>query len=260
MATGLAVFALAQYPDAAHAARKTLEPAGDAKVVQIVNGATVRFATGDTARLAAIDAPRLGGRDAIAWPHAESARKALAALVLNRTVRVFHAGRRVDRYGRLIVHLFAGERWVQAALVQGGHVRVRSYRDNRLRVSALLKLETAARKSGAGLWGHSRYAVRTPETVARDLDSWQIVDGTIKAVAALKRVTYLNFGDNWRKDFTIQINARSRRLFRKAGMDLKALKGKRVRVRGWVRSRNGPLIVATHPEQIELLIPATPKQ
>lgn len=260
MAAGLAVLALAQFPAAAQAARKTLEPAGDAKVVQIVNGATVRFATGDTARLAAIETPRLGGRDAIAWPHAENAKKALAALVLNRSVRVFHAGRRVDRYGRLIVHLFVGEGWVQAALVQGGHARVRSYRDNRLRVGALLKLEVAARKSGIGLWQHSRYAVRTPETVARDLGSWQIVEGTVKAVAALKRVTYLNFGDNWRKDFTVQINARSRRLFRKAGMMLKTLDGKRIRVRGWVRSRNGPLIVATHPEQIELLSPAKPKQ
>ena len=260
MAAGLLVSLVVLFSAAAQAARKTLKSAGAVKVVQVVNGATVRFESGDTARLAAIAAPRLGGRSDIPWPHAKTARQALAALVLNKTVRVFHAGRRVDRYGRLIVHLFIGERWIQGAMVAGGHARGRSYRDNRLRVSALLKMEAAARKTGAGLWQHSRYALRTPETVARDLDSWQIVEGTVKAVAALKRSTYLNFGDNWRKDFTVQINARSRRLFRKAGFDLKAFENKRIRVRGWVRSRNGPLIVATHPEQIELLTTSKPKQ
>jgi micrococcal nuclease len=46
--------------------------------------------------------------------------------------------------------------------------------------------------------------------------------------------------------------------FTAAGIDLKALAGKRLRVRGWVMWRNGPMIEATHPEQIELL-PDGPK-
>ena len=41
--------------------------------------------------------------------------------------------------------------------------------------------------------------------------------------------------------------------FTAAGIDLTALAGKRLRVRGWVMWRNGPMIEATHPEQIELL-------
>ena len=31
------------------------------------------------------------------------------------------------------------------------------------------------------------------------------------------------------------------------------MEGKRIRVRGWLRSYNGPVIDVTHPEQIELL-------
>ena len=46
---------------------------------------------------------------------------------------------------------------------------------------------------------------------------------------------------------------RYRRLFDRAGLDIGAYEGKRVRVRGWLKSFNGPLIEATHPEQIELL-------
>jgi hypothetical protein len=41
--------------------------------------------------------------------------------------------------------------------------------------------------------------------------------------------------------------------FKEAGIDPKALAGKKLRVRGWVEWRNGPMIRATHAEQIELL-------
>ena len=234
-------------------ASETLRPAGDARVVTVLNGATVRFATGDTARLAGVDAPRMANRNDGPWPHAEASRRALAGLVLDRRVRIFHAGRRADRYGRLIVHLFVGTRWVQGALVSAGHVRVRSYAGNRLRIAELLAREARARRGGLGLWAYARYAVRTPETVRRDPESWQIVEGRVRAVAAYRDVTYLNFGANWRTDFTVRIGAAARRLFRAAGIDPKALEGRAIRVRGWVRRRNGPLIVATHPEQIERL-------
>jgi len=40
-----------------------------------------------------------------------------------------------------------------------------------------------------------------------------------------------------------------------AGLVLGSLAGRHIRVRGWLRSRYGPLIEATHPEQIELLAP-----
>ena len=36
-------------------------------------------------------------------------------------------------------------------------------------------------------------------------------------------------------------------------VDLAALAGHRVRVRGWLKHYHGPEIEATHPEQIELL-------
>jgi len=223
-------------------------------VVAVLNGATVRLETGDTVRLAGIGAPRLGRGADIPWPHAVAAQKALEALIRNRIVRIFHAGRRVDRYGRLIAHLYVDGVWVQDQLVRQGHARVRSYADNRPGVRVLLESESKARQARRGLWAHSRYGIRTPDTVTRDLDSWLIVEGTVADVATLKRSTYLNFGANWRTDFTVQVNARARRLFRKAGIDLKSLKDRKVRVRGWVRSRNGPLIVATHPEQLEILI------
>jgi hypothetical protein len=37
------------------------------------------------------------------------------------------------------------------------------------------------------------------------------------------------------------------------GIDVKALRGKRVRLRGWIESHDGPSLRITHPEQLELL-------
>jgi hypothetical protein len=64
---------------------------------------------------------------------------------------------------------------------------------------------------------------------------------------------YLNFASDWRSDFTISIERKDVAAFVSAGLDPMALAGKRVRVRGWLAWRNGPMIEATHPEQIELL-------
>ena len=64
---------------------------------------------------------------------------------------------------------------------------------------------------------------------------------------------YLNFAPDWRSDFTISIARRDAAAFARAGLDPNALSGKRLRVRGWLAWRNGPMIEATHPEQIELL-------
>jgi micrococcal nuclease len=68
---------------------------------------------------------------------------------------------------------------------------------------------------------------------------------------------YLNFADDWRSDFTISIEQDVPALAA-AGIDLKGLAGKPVRVRGWIEWRNGPMIAATHPEQLELLPAAAP--
>jgi hypothetical protein len=57
---------------------------------------------------------------------------------------------------------------------------------------------------------------------------------------------YLNFAKDWRSDFTVGVERKDVSAFTAAGIDLKGFAGKRVRVRGWVEWRNGPMIAATH--------------
>jgi hypothetical protein len=45
----------------------------------------------------------------------------------------------------------------------------------------------------------------------------------------------------------------ARRLLREAGIDVAALAGRHVLVRGWIMVRDGPMIELSHAEAIELM-------
>jgi endonuclease YncB( thermonuclease family) len=226
------------------------------RAVDIVDGDTLRIADGREVRLVGLQAPKLplGRKGFRAWPLADAAKAALARLALGRRLRLAYGGRRIDRHRRILAHLEdADGTWIQAALLARGMARVYTFRDNRTAVRAMYRVEAMARRARRGIWGHRFYRVRAPAELPRAIGSFQVVEGRVRAVATVRGTTYLNFGADWRTDFTIMLRGRSRKLFRGAGVDPAGLDGRRIRVRGWLRSRNGPMIEATHPEQIELL-------
>jgi len=96
---------------------------------------------------------------------------------------------------------------------------------------------------------HPFYAVRAPERLKGDLDTFQIVDGTVVDAVKVKNAVFLNFGPDWRTDFTVRLDGAALKLFRAAGVDPLTFKGERVEVRGWLRFKDGPMIDASHPEQ-----------
>jgi micrococcal nuclease len=49
----------------------------------------------------------------------------------------------------------------------------------------------------------------------------------------------------------VTVLRRMGRAFGAAGVDPKKLEGRRIRVRGWIEQRGGPIINAETPEQIE---------
>ena len=136
-------------------------------------------------------------------------------------------------------------------MLRRGMARVYSFPDNRARVADMLDLETRARAQGRGIWGLDFYAVIVPEDTDRAIGTFQVVEGRVLDAAKVKGRTYLNFGPDWRTDFTVTIPPGTAKIFRALGP--LTLKGRRIRVRGWLKSYNGPSIEATHPEQIEVL-------
>jgi hypothetical protein len=66
--------------------------------------------------------------------------------------------------------------------------------------------------------------------------------------------SYVNFGCRRIGDITVTILKRNERSFAAAGLDLRGLAGRRIRVRGWIEARGGERtwIEAERPEQIEI--------
>ena len=232
-----------------------------AQVVEVIDGDTVRLDDGREVRLVGIQAPKLPlGRTGFqAWPLADEAKRALADLALGRAVGLGYAGRRVDRHGRVLAHLYRldetgqAELWLQGALLEAGLARVYSFADNRALVAEMLERERRARAGRRGIWTDPFYAVRAPEGVDGNVGSFQLVEGIVVDAAEVRGRIYLNFGEDWKSDFTVTLAPAVRRLFMNEGIDPLGYGGKKVRVRGWIKSFNGPMIEASHPEQIEVI-------
>ncbi|MEQ9815116.1 MAG: thermonuclease family protein [Azospirillaceae bacterium] len=234
-----------------------LERAFTARVVEIVDGDTVRLDDGSEVRLIGLQAPKLAlGRPGfVDWPLAEEARTLLADLVDGRLVTVAHGGLSVDRYERRLGHLERDDGlWVQGAMLAAGMARVYTFPDNRAAIAEMLALERQARAAGLGIWAEPFYAILDQaEVERRHTDTYQIVRGTVLAVERAGGRVYLNFGRDFRTDFTLSADSDHLASFEAAGLDLFALEGVEIQARGWIDWRNGPMIDLTHPELIERL-------
>ncbi len=232
-----------------------LAAGGSGRVVTVIDGDTVLLADGREIRLVGIQAPKLPlGRPGFrTWPLAPEAKAALEGLALDETLVLGFGGRERDRHGRLLAHLFR-ERdglWVQGAMLARGLARAYTFPDNRALASELFLLESQARSARRGLWALDHYAVLPPEAAAEAFDQYALIEGTVLAAGEVRGSAYLNFGPDWKTDFTAVIRPGALRVFTDDGIDVAAYEGRRVRVRGWVESWNGPMIEVTHPEQIE---------
>lgn len=224
----------------------------------VIDGDTLVLEGGQEVRLTGIQAPKLplGRRNFPTWPLAPEAKTALEGLVGGRDVRLHIDGNGEDRHRRILAHVVnENGTWLQRKMIDLGMARVYTFPDNRRLAGSLLIAERTARENRTGIWSLDYYAVRSsdPSTLARDFGTFQLIEGTVSDVAKVRNRMYLNFGDDYRTDFTISIDRSAWSLFDETGLDPLSLSGRSVRVRGWVKDFNGPLVDVTHPEQIEVL-------
>ncbi len=257
----IAAVPLAALPSAAFAATPpdALPDGGRGTIGAVHDGDTIRFKDGKTdIRLVGIQAPKLpqGRRNPTAWPMADESRGALRALLEKHTITLRLAKTPEDRNGRILAHLVRDDGlWVQETMLREGWARVYTFPDNRMFARELYAAERTARDARRGLWAHPDYAVRRPDpaVLKADTGTFQIVEGVVADAAKVRGRVYLNFGEDYRTDFTASIPPEVVSLFTRDKIDPLALEGRKVRVRGYLRDFNGPSMDMTHPEQIEAL-------
>jgi len=234
-------------------------------VKSVGDGRTFTLDDGREVRLAAIEVPQLALPQAAPAPGGAAARDALAALAAGDEVVLRGAEIPSDRYGRVVAYAYTerdgDEIFVQGELVAAGFARV----GGRACAAELLNREHAARRAKLGLWAISYYEVlnaETPSDILAHRGRFALVEGKVVSVRDSGATTYVNFGRRWSEDFTVTVLKRNERNFTAAGLDVKGLAGRRVRVRGWIEERirtaggssgQSPFVEAERPEQIETL-------
>jgi endonuclease YncB( thermonuclease family) len=223
--------------------RCKLTAIGTANVAAVRDGRTLQLADGRELRLAGIEIT-------------DDSRAALQILVAGRPLRLERLGPEHDRYGRLVAFAFAGDAQesLQQELLKQGYARVSMRVGEKACADALLSAERVARAARRGLWADPNFAPLSAENVpglqaARG--RFALVEGKVLSVRESGATIYVNFGRRWTRDFTVTILRRLQRAFAAAGVEPKTLEGRRIRVRGWIEQRGGPIIAAEAPEQIE---------
>ena len=251
----IVVFSLISLPAAAETVTRTATAADDST--------TLRLEDGTVFRLAGLLPPQppLGYRGV--WQTAEQARQGLTALAVEVPLQLTLVGQ--DRWGHALGQaLLPDGRDLAAVLLTAGWAQVAGPspipKESGLpgKHAQWLGLEAEARAEGRGLWSDAYYAVRSAEDLPNELEQlslgrFLIVEGAVADVAVVRNRTYLNFGADWRSDFTATLSPEARRRFRAAGLDPRGYAGRRLRLRGWLQSLNGPMIEIQTPDQIELL-------
>ena len=161
-----------------------------------------------------------------------------------------------DRYGRLIAFAAADDTNLEGSLVSQGAARVSARAGGLACAESLQKLESEAREARLGLWADPNFAplpANPGPWMQTDLGRFVLVEGKVLSVRQSGGTIYVNFGRRWTRDFSAIIPRRLQAGFRAAGRDPQSFAGRRIRVRGWLERRTGPVVEVTAPEQVELL-------
>ena len=119
-------------------------------VVRVLDGDTVELLGGDRLRLLALDTPEKNE------PLHDEAAALLSRLALNQAARVEFAGRRRDKYGRLLGYLYIDTLLINKVMIDSGMGCLYLFNDTDVRskeVVNMLAAQRSALERKVGLWG-----------------------------------------------------------------------------------------------------------
>lgn len=234
---------------------------GERAVVRgAIDGDTLRLADGRELRLAAVAAPRPAlPRSGAARPDARldalvaAARQASDDWAGGERVDLYFPAQHSDRHGRVVAHVvIPGKGWLQQVLLAQGLARVQTSDGTAAGATVLLPTEAAARAERRGLWDHPLFQIRSAEDSGRWLDTFQLIEGPVARVGPGRGTSRIELGAGERR-LAVIVSSKARAELRSAGVELAALTGRTLRVRGWIRWQDGARLELTHAASLELV-------
>ncbi|MBI1301003.1 MAG: hypothetical protein GC137_05000 [Alphaproteobacteria bacterium] len=230
---------------------------GRAIVVEIINPLTVKLDDDRVIQLVGLDFPDLDFYEP--GDFSLTAIEILKDLLVKRQVEIYQTADkekgRKNRIGQDIAHLRRSDDgvWAQGTLLIFGLSRVRTTSENKDMAKEMLALEKDARDANRGIWGIEEYKILSPEQASNYIGRYHIVEGKVMSVTPRTERTYLNFGQDWREDFTVSFSAQDLKKFSHERIYPQQWNGKTIRARGWIESYNGPHIKIDHYQSVEMI-------
>ncbi|MBU0694757.1 MAG: thermonuclease family protein [Candidatus Omnitrophica bacterium] len=231
------------------------------RVIDVIDGDTIVLENNRHLRLIGMDTPEIRKKEAgkfIYQPQAFSreAKQFVEKLVKGKMVRVEFDLEKEDKYSRLLGYCFlkkeAGEVFLNKKLLREGLAVLYTFPPNVRYVEEFLKAQKEARKDKRGLWG--AYEIIAPGEARNFIGQIRTVRGKVLSTYDSGKAVFLNFGQNYKSDFTIVIFKNSLVYFNQIGIKPNIFyKGKTIEVSGRIREYNGPEIIANSPYEIEVL-------
>jgi hypothetical protein len=156
-----------------------------------------------------------------------------------------------DRWRRPLVTLRTPEGDVETALLSRGLAVVEPRAGLEGSLDALFAAEDGARRLKRGLWAKALRVHAADGAVPTE--GFGIVEGTVVSAARVGGRIYVNFGVDYKTDFTMLAEGDTAMALKAGTPPATALAGYRIRVRGMLDEWNGPLLRLTGPGDMEIL-------
>ena len=226
-------------------------------VIEVIDGDTIKLSNGRLLRYIGLDTPetRIKEKGQFIYspqPFSEEAKEYNRKLVQGKTVRIEFDIQNKDKYGRLLGYCFVGDTFVNAKLIEEGYAVIYTYPPNVKYADLFASLQRGARQEKRGLWGS--YEVIDHAQAQHYLNQIRTVRGRVLGTYKSSKCLFLNFGRNYRIDFTVVIFANSLSAFYNKGINPETFyEGKVVEVSGRIREYNGPEIIVNSPHEIDIV-------
>lgn len=228
-------------------------------VKNVIDGDTIELSDGSLVRYIGIDTPESWRKVDGKWVFdperfAIDAAEFNAGLVKGKKVRLEYDVEKKDKYGRTLAHVFVDDLFVNGEMIKQGYARIYTFPPNVKYTDLLVSLQKEARENKRGFWGEMGDEIVPADEAKKHIGSVKTVSGVILSTYESKKVVFLNFGSNYKTDFTAAIFRRNLKLFKSAGIDpVNYYEGKMVHVTGKIKEYNGPEIIVNHPSEIEVV-------
>ena len=228
------------------------------KVLEVIDGDTVKLSNGRMLRYIGLDTPEVRIKAVGAGfvydpqPFSLEAKEFNRKLVEGKNVRVEYDIEKTDRYGRLLGYCFIEDTFVNAKLIEEGYAVLYTFPPNVKYTDLFVESQKKAQKKKKGLWGS--FAIIDHTQANQYINQVRNVKGRVVSTYKSKKCVYLNFGQNYKNDFTVVIFNNTLGFFNKKGIDpVSFYNGKKIRVMGRIREYNGPEIIVNSPYEIEIV-------